>query len=250
MSFVTAQIRESLKNHILVEALPQTGDFRAFYMKEPGEGRMMSTLFVFTPEGIVIMGDLCPGGPGNGGSISRFGYGLGWFGSQKSEYYLCEKFLQREWQREVAERWVREHIEEMKKEAGGLEYLKAQSPKTISEWNELLKDRPEWQKLLKILPQWEELLSDLQYGEIGRDHFHEALQDLDYEVEDEGFEFHLSTAGWLCGLQQRFAELYQKMYPPEVTATVVIAPPCPAESITVKITVPGASDLHSEKKGD
>lgn len=184
MSFVTPAIKESLKNHVLEEALPQTGAFRAFYMKEPGKGRMMSTLFIFTPEGIVIMGDLCPGGPRNGGSISNYGYGIEWFGSQKSEYYLCEKFLVKEWQVELAEAWCREHVEEMKK-----------TPE----------DHPD---SLAQIEQWEELLAELQGGEMGRDHFHEVLQDLEYDIEDEGYGYPLRDAGWLCGLQQRFVELY------------------------------------------
>lgn len=199
MSFVTASMRDALKNHVLEEVLPQTGEFRAFYLKEPGEGRMMSTLFVFTPEGVVIMGDLCPGGPKNQGSISDYGYGLGWFARKQSEYYLCEKFLSREWQIEVAERWCREHIEELKKDAAGRDDLKAE--------------------LLKEMPEWEELLSRLQGGEMGRDHFHEALQDLGYDVEDEGFEYHLNTAGWLCALQQKFVECYAKLAPPPQVAT-------------------------------
>src|SRR6185295_12797554 len=114
MSFVTPQIKEALKDHVLEEPLPFGHGFLAYYMRDPDQGRMMSTLFVFTPEGIVIMGDLCPEGPGNGGSISSYGYGIGWFSKKLSEYYLCEKFLHRVWQADVAARWVREHIDEMK----------------------------------------------------------------------------------------------------------------------------------------
>lgn len=204
MSFATQQMRDALKNHVLEEVLPATGDFRSFYMKEPGQGRMMSTLFVFTPEGIVIMGDLCPK---RNGCISDFNYHLGWFARQQSEYYLCSKFLQTEYQTEVAARFVREHIEEMKKDGS----------------------EPQ-----ENIPKWEELLSSLEGGEMGADHFHDALQDLDYEHEDEGYEYHLQTAGWLCALQQRFAELFQKMYPPQ---------PEPAEAKS-------ASDLHPDKKGE
>lgn len=182
MSYVTESMKTALKNHVLEEVLPQVGLFQAFYLKEPGQGRMMSTLFIHTPEGIVIMGDLCPGGPKNQGSISDYGYGFGWFSGKLSEDYLCSKFLTREWQIEVAEEWCRDHIEDMKKEAD-----------------------PD---ALKKLPEWEELLSRLEGGEMGRDHFHDALQDLDYEEEDEGFGYPRDTAGWLCALQQRFAELY------------------------------------------
>ena len=194
MSYVTPQMRESLKNHVLEEALPQTGAIRAFYLKEPGQGRMMSTLFVFTPEGIVICGDLCPGGPNNQGSISNFKYGIGWFSGKLSEGYLCEKFLAREWQIEVAEEWCRDHIAELKKEAA------------------------EDHKPVENLEEWEELLNDLEGGEIGNERFHEALQDIDYDIEDEGYDYPLNTAGWLCALQQRFAEEYAKFAPAQVSA--------------------------------
>lgn len=189
MSFVTPQIKESLKNHVLEEALPFGNGFLAYYMKEPGQGRMMSTLFVFTPEGVVIMGDLCPGGPGNRGSISNYNYGIGWFSRKQSETYLCEKFLSKEWQSVVAARWVREHIDEMKKDKEDLSRLE----------------------------EWQDLLGRLEGGEMGAERFHEALQDLDYDVEDEGYEYHLQTAGWLCGLQQRFVELYAALKPAEVS---------------------------------
>jgi hypothetical protein len=188
MSFVTPQIKEALKNHVLEEALPFSHGFLAYYMRDPGQGRMMSTLFIFGPEGIVIMGDLCPGRPGNRGSISSYNYGIGWFSKKLSEYYLCEKFLSKEWQSVVAARFVREHIDEMKSE----------------------------KEDLSRLDEWQELLDRLEGGEMGSDHFHDALQELDYEHEDEGYEYHLQTAGWLCGLQQRFAELYAALKPAEV----------------------------------
>lgn len=185
MSFVTPAIKEALKNHVLEEALPFGHGFLAYYMREPGQGRMMSTLFVFTPEGIVIMGDLCPGGPGNRGSISNYNYGIGWFSKPKSEYYLCEKFLSREWQSVVAADWVKEHIGQIT----------------------LNNDADE----LKQLGEWEDLLHSLEGREMGADHFHDALQDLGYDHEDEGYEYPLNTAGWLCGLQQRFVELYRAL---------------------------------------
>lgn len=182
MSFVTATMKEDLKDHILEEALPFGKGFLAYYMKRPGTGRIMSTLVVFTPEGMALLGDLTPE---RHGSISALGYGIGWFGSEKSEYYLCEKFLQREYQPEVAARWVREHIEEMKKDREAED--------------------------LERLPDWEELLSDLDGDGMGADHFHEALQGLGYEHEDEGYEYNLRAAGWLCAIQQKFSELCSKV---------------------------------------
>lgn len=179
MSFVTAAMKESLKDHVLEEALPFGNGFLAYYMNRPGKGRMMSTLIVFTPEGIAILGDLTPE---RHGSISAYGYGVGWFGSDKSEYYLCEKFLTREWQCEVAERWCEEHLKE----------LKADGP-------------------VENLEEWGQLLLDLQGGEMDCGEFQRTLYDIEYEVEDEGFEYPLKDAGWLCAIQQKFAELYSKM---------------------------------------
>lgn len=186
MSFVTTSMKESLKDHVLEEALPPEKGFLAYYMKRPGDGRIMSTLIVFTPEGIAILGDLTPE---RHGSISAFGYGVGWFGSDKSEYYLCEKFLSKEWQVEVAQRWCKEHLEELQVE-GKVEG-----------------------KPVEDLDEWEELLSQLQgrCGEMDCGKFQRALYDMGYEVEDEGFEYPLREAGWLCAIQQRFAELYSKL---------------------------------------
>ncbi len=71
-------------------------------MKRPGSGRMMSTQILFTPEGIVISGDLCPR-VGTRGVISDLGYGLNWFSGKLSNSYLCEKFFVVGWHRDLAE---------------------------------------------------------------------------------------------------------------------------------------------------
>jgi hypothetical protein len=96
-SYVTEQIRKSLENHVL--ELVQYGVVTAYYLKEPGQGRMMSTLVTFSPEGITLSGDLTPN---RSGLVSSYGYGIGWFGSEKSEGYLCEKFLDKGFVPEVA----------------------------------------------------------------------------------------------------------------------------------------------------
>ena len=101
MTIVDLHMRESLEGHILEQVL-DTQRFKAFKMKRPGSGRSMSTQILFTPEGIVISGDLCPR-PGTRGVVSDLGYGLDWFSGRLSEGYLCEKFLQTGWHRELAE---------------------------------------------------------------------------------------------------------------------------------------------------
>jgi len=190
MSYVTAGMKDALKNHVL-EEVPAGGEFRAFYLKEPGHGRMNSTLFIFTPEGIVIMGDLCPGGPKNQGSISDFNYGLGWFSRPQGEWYLCSKFLRKVWQSEAALEWVQDHIKAIEKgeEAGDIE-------------------------------EFREIESDLQYQNLDAGHFHDALETAGYDIDGElpGEDFPRNTAGWLCALQQKFAELYQAKYAVPVAA--------------------------------
>ena len=74
-------ILRDLKDHTLEKVLDHPAEkeknhFEAYYLRPPEGGRMMSTLITFTPEGIVIMGDLCPDGSG---VISCYGYGRKWF---------------------------------------------------------------------------------------------------------------------------------------------------------------------------
>lgn len=81
---------ERLNNHQLTQ-ITDTAKIKAYYLhdKPLNESRMMSTLIMFTPEGIIICGDLCP----KHGVVSDLGYGAKWFSSSLSPDYLAEKFL-------------------------------------------------------------------------------------------------------------------------------------------------------------
>ncbi len=107
------QCREMLKNHIL-EPVASDQRVTAYYMKDPAQGRMCSTLIVFTPEGIALMGDLTPE---HNGSTSCMGYSLAWFAGELSDGYLCEKFLKTGWHAELAkeelERWLKDDEREL-----------------------------------------------------------------------------------------------------------------------------------------
>jgi hypothetical protein len=72
--------RRQLDRHVL-EIVQEGPTVSAYYLKEPGKGRMMSTLIVFTPEGIALMGDLTPE---QNGSVSALGYGRDWFSGHLS----------------------------------------------------------------------------------------------------------------------------------------------------------------------
>ena len=175
-SYVKNHQRKSLAEHVLRKV--SDGKVTAYYMEQPGKGRMMSTLLVFTPEGIAIMGDLTPE---TNGTVSAFGYAVDWFAGKNSEDYLCEKFLHREWVPELAEAalrdpqgWVRE----------------ARPAETLAAIDDLAD-----QLSHECLPE-----TDL---------YHE-LDSLGILCDDgiPGYGYAPAKAGWLCAIQQRFAELY------------------------------------------
>jgi hypothetical protein len=83
--------------------------FRA-YMLEPEEGgRLNGVLIMFTPEGIVIMGDHAPTRTG----ICATGYDQAWFSARKNPEYLMEKFgMDREWQADLAVEYCNDELKE------------------------------------------------------------------------------------------------------------------------------------------
>lgn len=181
MSYVAAHMRKSLENHQLIQ-LVDLPNFQSFYLKDPSKGRMMSTLISFTPEGIVLQGDLTPS---HHGDVSALGYGLNWFAQDLSEYYLCEKFLTQEFVAEYADRGMREEIIRQRREG------------------EITKDRAR------------EL-----WGEVGvsgdftgpMDAYEFWTEELGYDDGHgcPGYGYAPGKAGWLCAIQQRFSQLYQE----------------------------------------
>lgn len=93
-----------------LEEFPAGEKIRGFYLKRAGGGRMGSVMILFTPEGIIIAGDMNP--------LRRRGaalgpYGLKWFASSLEEDYLCGKFLDEEWQSGMAIRYCRQMAAEI-----------------------------------------------------------------------------------------------------------------------------------------
>ncbi len=182
MTAVEPQMAEALERHALVPIL-DTPKFQSFYMKRPGEGRIMSMLITFTPEGIVIQGDMTPGHHGN---VSCLGYGLGWFRSRLSEDYMCTKFLQAGWYPKRAERDIRYLLKDI--EDGNSEPVTAEKIKEL-----------------------EELADECEDGDLGQESFITSWQLIDGndDMEDlPGWGYNPREEGWLCAIQQRFAELY------------------------------------------
>ncbi len=180
MTAVEPQMAEGIKDHALVQII-DSEKFKSFYMKRLGKGRIMSTLITFTPEGIVIQGDLTPGRNGN---VSCLGYGLGWFRSRLSEDYLCEKFLELGWFPELAARDLRRIIKEIK--AGELLQYDDYAVKEMGQLANVCDD-----------------------GDIGMESFRDDWHTIDDDYESTpGWGYNPREKGWLCAIQQRFAELY------------------------------------------
>lgn len=83
-----ANYGKNLKQHFLYQVI-DTAEVQAYYLKAPGKARWESTYIMFTHEGIVLSGDLCP----SYGVVSNYGYGVEWFSNELSPSYLCEKFM-------------------------------------------------------------------------------------------------------------------------------------------------------------
>ena len=79
-----------------------------WYMANPGTG-IYSMNLVFASDKIVLFGDCMPF---HNGAVSPFGYGPDWFSRGHGWDYLCEKFLDYEFQVDLAVLLLREWIVE------------------------------------------------------------------------------------------------------------------------------------------
>lgn len=178
----------TLRKHYL-QPLNISGRMSSFYLRESDDSRHMSTLISFTPEGIVLQGDLTPSQPGN---VSVLGYGVGWFGSKKSPYYLAEKFLSRCYEEDRAEKEYREYLTDMANDA----------------WE--TRDIDLIQKARKLRDFVEDEWDIFRSGY----HLHDSLSDFDYSLVDDGipwgWDYPSSDFCWLAAIQKRFSEVYQE----------------------------------------
>lgn len=241
MSFIEDHMRTSLKGHVLEQIL-DTEKFQAFYMREKPNSRMMSTLFIFHPEGITIAGDLTPALHGN---CSAIGYGLGWFAGRLSEGYLCEKFLTKGWHADLAEM----ELSEMSKDARlgkhdhdswmGIDDIRndreslvldllgyrkdlrdakadeSTTPGEIAGIKAAIRDmKPNLaiarERLVAKRDEVADKLYDLANSMPSQDGLYdEWLEHFESDSEGlPGYGYAPREAGWLCALQQKFSELY------------------------------------------
>lgn len=222
MSYVETHMRESLKDHVLEQVL-DAEKFKAFYLKRPGNGRMCSTMVLFTPEGIALMGDLTPE---HNGTVSCYGYGLDWFVGNLSEDYLCEKFLAKGWHADLAQDELLDLAKEILEgkhedsfhETRAIEKAREERDALLEQegtegWGERVSRAKSRLNSLRmdLSRKMKDLVGSLEDGSMEGNEFAEEWREL-MEWEDSegtpGWGYKPSEAGWLCAIQQKFAELY------------------------------------------
>ena len=175
--------------HILEEYLRCTGCVM-FSLKRPGT-RCMSTLITFTPEGIVLQGDLTPSHFGN---VSAIGYGEAWLRGNCSGSYLCEKFLTKRFVPEVFIKGVRDS---------------------------------QWQDDMEITKEQAESLASM--ADDGRQPCCIMDEARDIGIDEmeclPGYTYDPTEAEILIAIQKRFSDLHRQMYPNGLPETRVAEKP-------------------------
>ena len=192
MTYIDPYMEHELDHHKLFPV--EAGSMKAFYLAAPKVGdpgkmgsRINSALIIFSPEGIILCGDLCPEAGGNA-VASVFGYGLGWFAGLLGGDYLCSKFLSRE------------HVPKR-----ALECVKS----ILSE-----KDMSEEQR--KVLQEALEEDPDAEGCHFATlDRFANLMSKAglyDYITDGCGMDYNPRDASILCAIQQRFAAAYAEQF--------------------------------------
>jgi hypothetical protein len=236
---------ETFKKHFLEQVL-DTPKFKAFYLKAPGLGRMESCLIMFSPEGINILGDLCPGNDSRNSGVHAYGYGLEWFAGNLSWSYLCEKFLSKEWHKELAEEDCRRIADEIMMgdtsrfdRDRDLEELVEERETLASDLRDLLDDRRRrlaerkdvkdasavirargrilkesiMERRREHAKKYTHLASELDGGEMGVETFGRAMHEIDGDFWEHspGYGYHPRCRYLLVAIQKKFSELYHAM---------------------------------------
>lgn len=173
-----------LQRHTLErDAASPTGRLEAYYLRPADGGRMESVYVVFTPEGIVVMGDWCPA---LNGCISTSGYGVAWFTGRLSDDYLCEKFLRKEWVPEYG-------YDELK-------FVLLDARALLSITKEQARDAYD-------------TLTSLHPSELSHAAAYEIFSDAGLcDFENLGWHYNPRNAAMLVAIQERFAARYHAMY--------------------------------------
>lgn len=202
MTYIQPHMRTSLEGHQL-KCLCYTESVKVFLLHRPNTG-IMRVQLSFTPEGIHLTGDVCLGRDLSGIGTQHF-KPLGWFANPdlgKSYGYLCEKFLYKQFQQEKAVEDARFNAEH---------YASMAADET---W-----DDEERQTYRTLAGSWLQFAVELQRcnDDVDAQHcaygYYGELDDPD-AFEGLGMDYPREDAGWLCAIQEKFAELFAKWTPP------------------------------------
>ena len=117
--------------------------------------------------------------------MSPPGYGVPWFASHKSEEYLCEKFLPKEWQWDAVVESTQWLIESDIKDGEGW-------------WA----DHADALRKFIAEPGW------MHDGPCEMEYY-DSMREIGHDMDDlPGYDYPRQQAGWLCAIQQKFQELY------------------------------------------
>jgi len=182
MTYVAKHFAKSLSDLELKQVLvDKDSGISVWTMKRPDSG-FYRVQIIFSPEGIALQGDVRYGD--RTGATSDLGYGFNWFQSNLSEDYLCEKFLHREWVAKYAADSLQEEIDDP--EEYGL------SDEMVAKLKPIIANLKEAAGMMEA-DLWTE------------------FENIDYECDEmPGYGFHPDKAMALCGVQQRFHQLYQE----------------------------------------
>lgn len=236
---------EMFEKHCLEQVL-DTGKFQAFYLREPSMGRAQSCMILFSPEGINILGDLCPGNDARNSGVHAAGYGLAWFAGRLSWSYLCGKFLSKEWHKDLAAEDCRDRAAEIlrgetypfnrddaleeiisrrQELAETIRDLRSDLHRKLAEPSDVLPEivdaRAEAKKTRVALmecrahhaQEYLDLADELEGGEMGVETFGSAMQDIDSDFWEAvpGYGYHPRCRYLLVAIQKKFSELYHQM---------------------------------------
>lgn len=214
-TYVQPHMAAGLQDHVLTQAFAVSTDrvkLWVFRLRPPDGSRLMGCEVMFTSEGIVILGDLTPT---RRGVISDLGYGLGWFGSTKSEDYLCSKFLTAGWHQELVGPKLDERVADAERELAA--DIAAALAATVADEDP---EEPD-DHYVKNRDAWKKIRAFWNSDETSQKELHEFASDLisDFWDEEIGHGYKPSDAGWLCAIQQRFAALHAKAPAPAAEAS-------------------------------
>ena len=178
MDYVKEHMKKALANHRLAFLVDEP-DASVFVMKAPNTG-IYSITILESRGHLCLFGDLTIGGPH--GCVSASGYGINWFSSQKSDDYLCSKFLEKSWHWEICEAELREIVSRA-------------------------------EELVEVIEAAKEMLSEdylWTWGTPTSQDVYEKLDNSRYDTSDgiPGHGYDPSDAGWLVAVQRRFSELF------------------------------------------